>query len=54
MWDPTYQSNLPAMIRALFETRLDEMTRTGRYGEMKALLDEVIGPAESGRIANAA
>ena len=30
------------------------MTRTGRYGEMKALLDEVIGPAESGRVANAA
>lgn len=52
--DDPLRPNLPAMIRALFETRLDEMTRTGRYGEMKALLDEVIGPAESGRIANAA
>ena len=52
--DDPLHPNLPAMIRALFETRLDEMTRTGRYGEMKALLDEVIGPAESGRVANAA
>lgn len=52
--DDPLKPNLPAIVRALFETRLDEMTRTGRYGEMKALLDEVIGPTESGRVANAA
>ena len=49
--DDPLHPNLPAMIRAPFEAQLDEMTRTGRYGEMKALLDEVIGPAESGRVA---
>ena len=29
--DDPLHPNLPAIIRALFETRLDEMMRTGRY-----------------------
>ena len=52
--DDPLHPNLRVVIRALSETRLDEMTRTGRNVEMKALIDEVIGPDESGRVANGA
>ena len=43
---------LPGAVRALFETKMDEMARTGRYREMKALLDTVIRDERAARIAD--
>ncbi len=39
-------------VRALFEAKMDEMARTGRYGEMRALLDTVLGAERAARIAD--
>lgn len=43
---------LPGALRALFEAKMDEMARTGRYQEMKALLDGVLRDERAARIAD--
>jgi len=43
---------LPGAVRALFEAKMDEMVRTGRYGEMRALLDTVLGTERAAGIAD--
>ena len=46
--------NLPGRVRILFETKLDEMTRTGRYGQMKTLLAQVFEDEKASMIGAAA
>ena len=48
----TDRPGLPAAVGALFEAKLDEMARTGRYGEMRALLDRVLGEERAEGIAD--
>ena len=43
---------LPGAVRALFEAKMDEMARTGRYREMRALLDAVLRDERAARIAD--
>ncbi len=43
---------LPGAVRALFEAKMDEMARTGRYREMRALLDTVLRDERAARIAD--
>lgn len=43
---------LSGALRALFEAKMDEMARTGRYQEMKALLDGVLRDERAARIAD--
>ena len=43
---------LPEAVRTLFEAKLDEMARTGRYGEMSALLERVLGDERAAGIAD--
>ena len=43
---------LPSALRALFEAKMDEMARTGRYQEMKALLDGVLRDERAAMIAD--
>ena len=43
---------LPAAAGFLFEAKLDDMLRTGRYREMRALLDRVAGDERAARIAD--
>lgn len=43
---------LPGAVRALFEAKMNEMARTGRYREMKALLDTVMRDERAARIAD--
>ena len=43
---------LPGAVRALFEAKMDEMARTGRYREMKALLDTVIRDERAATVAD--
>ena len=43
---------LPGAVGALFEAKLDEMARTGRYGEMRVLLDRVLGEERAEGIAD--
>ena len=45
---------LPAAAGFLFEAKLDDMLRTGRYREMRALLDRVAGEERAARIADEA
>ena len=45
---------LPAALGFLFEAKLDDMLRTGRYREMRALLDRVAGNGRAARIADEA
>ena len=45
---------LPAAAGFLFETKLDEMLRRGRYREMRALLDRVVGEERAAMIADSA
>ena len=37
-------------VRFLFETRLDEMARTGRHDSMRELLTSIVGPERAARI----
>jgi len=46
------QDSLPGAVRALFKAKMDEMVRTGRYGEMRALLDTVLGAERATGIAD--
>jgi len=46
------QDSLPGAVRALFEAKMDEMVRTERYGEMRALLDTVLGAERATGIAD--
>ena len=48
--DAAESPNMANAVRVLFETKLDEMTRRGRYAEMKALLDEVFDAERAERI----
>ena len=48
--DAAGSPNMANAVRVLFETKLDEMTRRGRYAEMKALLDEVFDAERAERI----
>ena len=48
----TDRPGLPGAVGALFEAKLDEMARTGRYGEMRALLDRVLGEERAEGIAD--
>ena len=48
----TDRPGLPGAVGALFEAKLDEMMRTGRYGEMRALLDRVLGKERAEGIAD--
>ena len=43
---------LPGAVRALFEAKTHEMVRTGRYREMRALLDTVLRDERAARIAD--
>ena len=43
---------LPGAVGTLFEAKMDEMARTGRYGEMRALLDRVLGEERAEGIAD--
>ncbi len=43
---------LPGAVGALFAAKLDEMARTGRYAEMRALLDRVLGEERAEGIAD--
>ena len=43
---------LPGAVRALFEAKMEEMARTGRYREMRALLDTVIRDERAARVAD--
>ena len=43
---------LPGAVRALFEAKMDEMARTGRYREMRALLDTVLRDERAAGIAD--
>ncbi len=43
---------LPGAVRALFEAKMDEMARTGRYREMRALLDGVLRDERAAGIAD--
>ena len=43
---------LSGAVRALFEAKMEEMARTGRYREMKALVDTVIRDERAVRIAD--
>ena len=45
---------LPAAAGFLFEAKLDDMLRTGRYREMRALLDRVVRDERAARIADEA
>ena len=42
--------DLGEAVRALFESRLDEMARAGRHDTMQALLDSIVGPERAARI----
>lgn len=48
----TGRPGMPEAVRALFEAKLDEMARTGRYGEIRALLDRVPGDERAAGIAD--
>ena len=43
---------LPGAVRALFEAKMDEMARTGRYREMRTLLDGVLRNERAAGIAD--
>ncbi len=43
---------LPGAVRALFEAKMDEMARTGRYREMRTLLDAVLRDERAAGIAD--
>lgn len=43
---------LPGAVRALFEAKIDEMARTGRYEEMRTLLNAVFGDERAAGIAD--
>ena len=48
----TDRPGLPGAVGALFEAKLDEMARTGRYNEMRMLLDRVLGEERAEGIAD--
>ena len=48
----TDRPGLPGAVGVLFEAKLDQMMRTGRYGEMRALLDRVLGEERAEGIAD--
>ena len=48
----TDRPGLPGAVEALFDAKLDEMMRTGRYAEMRALLDRVLGEERAEGIAD--
>ena len=43
---------LPGAVRALFEAKMDEMALTGRYREMRTLLDTVIRDERAATVAD--
>lgn len=50
--DGAERPGLPGAVRALFEAKLDEMARTGRYREMRALLDDILRDERASGIAD--
>lgn len=44
------QPDLLEAVRALFEARLEDMVRTGRYEAARALLTSIVGPERTARI----